>query len=251
MLPDNNLPTLLGIDKNADAVIAAAISGEISLGDSLARLSPWFLVRAWFSRPVQVWKPRRVNTWVEEYLFRYFFMSTQGRLCYAPRRNPRKGFAFHETHLITKLEFVPESTEKKKQNFKSFEDFKKKFDLRFIKEDQILKLWNEKSNQHGGQYNRKDFRKIGKRGKEVMKRFLRTFTSIHEKNRFYHESQYDDGVWVFSERYQSSHRLGRDISICHQTNCPHVFYSSEYHMCGNGRYGIVANEKEFLWLEDD
>jgi hypothetical protein len=251
MLPDNNLPTLLGINPDADAIIAAALGGELSLGDSLARLSPWFLVRAWFSRPVQVWKPRRINTWVEEHLFRYFFISTHGRLCYAPRRNPRKGFIFNETHLITKLEFISESTERKNFEFKSFEDFRKKFDTRFIKEEQILKLWNGTSGQHGGKYNKKDFRKIGKRGKDVMRRFLMTFTNINEKNRHYRVDRYDSHVFTFSERYQSSHRLGRDISICHQTNCPHVFYSTEFHNCGNGRYGIVANEKEFLWLEDD
>jgi len=245
MLPDNNLPTLLGINPDADALIAAALGGRLSLDDSLARLSAWFLVRAWFLKPI--YANRKES---DVHLFRSFFISRNGLLCHANRRKARTGHIFHSTYLITKLEFLQE----KNSAFKSFEDFKRKFDPRFIKEKQILSLWNSKSSQHGKQYNKKDFRKISKRGKEVMERFLRQFTNINEHNHHYHKSDLwgkDVEVWILSHNHKSWHHSGRDISISHQTNAPHVFYSSEFHNCCNGRYGILANEKEYLWLEDD
>ena len=42
--------------------------------------------------------------------------------------------------------------------FKGIEEFAKRFDKRFITLEQINKLWNSKSAQHGGKYNKKDFR---------------------------------------------------------------------------------------------
>jgi len=248
MLPENNLPTLMGLNKDADAMIAAALADQISLDDSLARLSNWFLIRAWFSYPIKVWINRNPKE-SDVHLFRKFFISKNGYLCHANRRNARRGTVFHSTHLITKLEFISEMKIKL-----HFEQFKNKFDTRFIKEDQILSLWNSKSSQHGGQYNSKDFRKISKRGKQVMARFLLQFTNINEKNHHYRKSDLwgkDVDVWILSHNHKSWHHAGRDISISHQTNAPHIFYSSEFHNCGNGRYGIVANENEYLWLEDD
>lgn len=35
------------------------------------------------------------------------------------------------------------------------------------------------------------------------------------------------------------------------SNCPYVYYSSEHMGCLNGRYGLIANRNEYLWLEDD
>ena len=243
MLPPNNLPTMLGISNHIDNAIADALSGKLSLDETLARLSNWFLVKAWFSEPIKVLRKTS-----DVHVFKSFFISEKNRLCYGYRRHPRTGRPFYDAHLITKLEFIDEEHE-----FNSYEEFKKKFDTRFIKEDQILHLWNGTSSQHGKKFNKKDFRKISKRGKEVMDRFLKHFTNINEHNEHYHKSDLykNEEVFILKARHESWTNSGRDISISHQTNAPHIFYSSEYRGCLNGRYGLVANKNEFLHLEDD
>ncbi len=245
MLPDNNLPIMIGINPEADKIIASELNGELSIKESLSRLSKFFLIRAWFKEPI-----RLKNKEVEVYTFKSFFISTQGYLCYANRKEPRTGKIFYDTHLITKLEFFEE---KKDIKFKCFKDFKKRFDTRFIKEEQILSLWHSKSSQHGGQYTKNDIRKINKRGKEVMDLFLKHFTTIDEKDDYYRKSSVfeNEDVWVHTTRHQSDTNTGRDISISHQTNAPHVYYSSEQHKTCNGRYGLIVNKNEYLWLEDD
>jgi len=242
MLPPNNLPTMLGISNYIDNAIADALSGKLSLDETLAALCGWFKVKAWFSEPVKVLRKTS-----DVHVFKSFFISDNKRLCYGFRKSPRTGRPFYQTHLITKLEFIDENYE-----FKSYEEFKKKFDTRFINESQILNLWSGTSSQHGKKYNKKDFHKISKRGK-VMERFLTNFTNINEHNEHYYKSDLykDEDVFILKARHDSWANSGRDISISHQTNAPHIFYSSEYHGCLNGRYGLVANKNEFLHLEDD
>ena len=136
--------------------------------------------------------------------------------------------------------------------FNSYEQFKKKFDTRFITEKVIKELWDGTSAQHGGKYNKNDFRKIGKVGKDVLFRFLAHFKSLDTHTEYYREStQYDIPVWVLRREHRTDHRIGRDISISHQTNIDMIHYSSERSGCCNGRYGLLVNENEYLWLEDD
>jgi hypothetical protein len=184
------------------------------------------------------------------HVFNYICNDRSGQsLLYAPNRNARTGYFFPRLELVEKYEIVDTSC--KKDEFDSYEDFKKKFDPYFITDAQIQDLWNSKSAQHGGKYCPSDFHKIGKRGREVLKRFLNSYKGINNGGgEGYSKSQFGDYT-VLSQRYYSYHHTGRDITISHQTNVPMVFYSSEYHGCGNGRYGIVASKSTFLWLEDD
>lgn len=245
MLPENNLPTLIGLSSESDKAISEVFNG-LSLEESLVTLSPYFLIKIWFSRPVKFFRKEK-----DVHIFRSFFISSSQRLCYGMRKYPRTGYPFNETDLIIKLKFLHDDS-----SFKSYEDFRKKFDTRFITEDEILKLWNSKSSQHGDKYNKNDFRRLGKSGKWVMKRFLTHFVDVStiKKEYPYHKSNlYEDKeVWVYKEEYKSGYsNKGRDIRISHQSNCPYVFYSSEYPGCLNGRYGLIANKNEYLWLEDD
>jgi len=247
LLPDNNLPTLIGISSESDNAISRVFTG-LSLEESLAELSPYFTTKIWFSEPVRIYRKKK-----EVHVFRSFFISRNGYLCYSNRNHPKTGRIFSEKNLITKLEFISENIS---CQFKSYKEFCKKFDTRFIIEKEIRKLWNSKSSQHSGQYNKHDFKRLGKKGKRVMERFLNNFIDVTTINKVYpyHKSNLYDNeeVWVYKEKQNSdSLRLGRDISISHQSNCPYVFYSSEYPGCLNGRYGLIANKNEYLWLEDD
>lgn len=248
MLPKNNLPTLMGIDPIKDAAIADAFTDTLTPYENLARLSRYFLIKAFFTEPVFMIGKGDVT----EYVFHSFFISTRNRFCYADRKNARRGWLFNHFDKIKRIEFTLKESS---LEFKSYEHFKKKFDLRFITEDAIKDLWNSKSAQHGGKYKKSDFKGIGKVGKGLMRRFLQNFESIDKpkKEYPYHKSNCweDQEVWVYSERYHTHHHSGRDISISHQSNAPYIFYSSEFQGCGNGTYGILANEKTYLWLEND
>ncbi len=246
MLPKNNLPTMMGISKESDEAIASSLNGSLSLVEALALLSKYFIITMTFNKEVTLRQGKRNNT----HTFKCLFISSIGNFCYGYRKNSRRGFPINDEvkHLI-KLEF---KSYNKTMAFKSYEQFKDKFDTRFITEKAIKDLWNGTSAQHGGKYNKNDFRKIGKVGKEVLSMFLEHFKSLNTHTEYYRESdQYDIPVWVLKRAHHTNHHTGRDISISHQTNIDWIFYSSERSGCLNGRYGLLVNENEYLWLEDD
>jgi len=256
MLPLNNLPCMIGTDPNADAAIAETLSGSLSLEESLARLSRYFLVRIHFHQPISTRRLRGFKTG-NSHTFRCLFVSDQGNFCYGLKRRSRKGYVF-QTHAsnIKEVELLP--LDNNPSQFKSYEEFKARFDPRFIKEEGIKSLWNSTSGQHGGKYNRSDFRKMGKTGLRVMRRFLLNFTNINDEPKQtypYHQSnlwpERKEPVWVYSEKHHTDHRLGRDISISYQSNSPYLFYSSEYQGCCNGDYGLIVNKNTYLYLEKD
>lgn len=247
MLPqNNNIPTMIGLNSKADTAIAKALQ-EAKIEKAIYELAEAFLIKLWFSRPVEIIVNGHLKN-VDCHLFRDFFLCGD-QLCYTKKRNGRTGYYMPGLDAITRLEIIHQDHQ---QEFQSYEQFKKKFDPRFITETEIKNLWNSKSSQHGGKYNRSDFHAIGPRGKEVVKRFLAHFKNVNEPTGYYHIGNYENSDYqILTERHQSWHHSGRDISISHQTNIPFIHYSSEYHNCGNGRYGLLANEHEFLWLEDD
>ena len=248
-LPRNNLPCMIGISERTDEYIAATLNGSLSLEAALARLSWFFAVKITFRHPRNL---RHLRGWKDSatHLFRCFFISDLDNFCYGYKRISRRG---HPISLADAIEITFIHEEPKE--FASYEQFKARFNLRFIKEEGIKSLWNSKSGQHGGKYNRNDFKKIGKVGKQVMKRFLNRYIDINtphpscSKSNLYPERQED--VWVHTEKHHTDHRLGRDISISYQSNSPYLYYSSEYMDCGNGDYGLIVNESTYLYLEKD
>jgi len=79
--------------------------------------------------------------------------------------------------------------------------------------------------------------------------FLKLFVDLNTEGKCYFEQS--SGRKTLTQCHQTNHRLGRDITIEHTLGQGKVYYSSEYQGCGNGRYGLLANKNEFLWLEDD
>jgi len=228
--------------------VARILKGEGSLDDHLLWLSKHFPIRVWFREPVSLVIQRRRKEGIISHTFRGFFKYGNS-LCYKVRKTGRTGYHFPDTEKIERYEPVIE----KGDEFSSFEEFKKKFDKRFITEAEITNLWNHKSSQHGEQYNRNDFRQLSRTGLNLVKRFMRFFKGVHEGGGpGYQKSSHGDYT-VLSEFHRSygSGNSGRDITIEHSSNQPYVHYSSEYPGCGNGRYGLLISEKEYLWLEDD
>lgn len=241
---------MIGTSPDADNAIAEALAGSLSLEKSLARLSCYFLVRIYFDRPTSL--PFLGGKFINSYVhtFRHLFISTNGYFCYGYKKNSRRGRCIDsEISHIIKIELL-DTTPKE---FKSYEEFKARFDPRFITEDGIKSLWNSKSSQHGGKYNRNDFKSISKRGREVLNRFLTHFTKIHEINEHYTISNAwkDEKVLVYKAKHHSYHHRGRDISISTNTKAPYIFYSSEYPGCLNGHYGLLVNKNTYLYLEKD
>lgn len=254
-----NLPLFLGISDKGDEVISTLLKGGLSLEESLVKLSQEFKVRIRFREPVHIQVPRRretlsENSWrfisckqTDDHVFSGFFHKG-GSLYYLTKTNGRRGY---QCDWISKaISFEPVVDRSKKDEFDSYEDFKKKFDPLFISDAQIQGLWNSRSAQHGGKYVPSDFHRLGKRGKEVLARFLQSFKGVPgtEGTPCYRETKYGTHL---SERYYSYCHTGRDITIEHRLGNDVVHYSSEYHGCGNGRYGLIVNKNEFLWMEDD
>lgn len=170
------------------------------------------------------------------------------------RINSRRYFYSDDMYDAEKIEIVKNTKANKNSEFATYEEFKKEFDLRFISEEQIKKLYSEESCQTGQRYKRSDFKTISAKGRRVVKDFLRKFKNINEPTLSYTPSYYKDADYkVLSVKEYANGNRGnaRDISISHQTNIPMVFYSSEFAGCGNGSYYILVKENKILHLEDD
>lgn len=240
-----NLPLLIGENERNDILINRIMSGGQSDIDNMIDLSLICPVKVTFKEEVAKDKKK-----AREHIFKSFFVSKTGNFCYANRRNPRTGRPFPAP--ISMIEsYEPAFTSTYSIEFKNFEDFKKKFDTFFITEDEIKKLWNSKSSQHGGKYNKNDFRGLSPSGKYVMEKFLRNFKGINNGGGTGYVAAYDETHKSLREYHHAYSHTGRDIKIVHQTNLDWVCYSSEYPGCGNGRYGLIANKNTYLWLEDD
>jgi hypothetical protein len=245
---------------NAVTAIERILKGQTDLAQNLLTLGAFWRVHVWFTQPVELnirarwikdpndphsFTKNRTRT-VTDWIFGGFFTGTTHGLCYSIGN--RRGYPFDCLDKVARYEPLPNVSDE----FESYDQFKAKFDMLFVTEDEIQSLWNGTSCQHGGKYKKSDFHRIGPQGLRVLKEFLEHFKGINgggEGCPGY--TKYDDTHYTLDRRYHSYHNLGRDIHISHQTNVPRVFYSSEYPGCGNGRYGMVANTKEFLWLEDD
>ena len=237
------------LDKTIEEILKRGNESRQDILLNLVQLSRFGKVRVWFRKPVCI-KTTRGRRELSRHTFSgfrghndpntslYYLTHERGRYMYpAP-----VGFFEHLERYELALN---------KDQFKSFEEFRKKFDTHFITEDEIKRLWYSKSSQHGGQYRPSDFRRFGKVGSLVMADFLRDFQGISAPpGPGYTQSQHGDYKILYAQHH-TWHHLGRDISITHQTNRPYVYYSSEYQGCGNGRYGLIANKNSFLWLEDD
>jgi hypothetical protein len=243
-----NLPLLIGnLPDWKQSIVNKVLKGDLSVEDTLVELSSVWKIKVWFDAPAQIRRDGYRTKQVTEHTFAGFFKGqNMGCLCYLTKRGGRRGYGFGNLlRHVTKYEPVAwEDTDV----FECYEQFRAKFDLNLIDESEVLSLWNGTSGQHGGKYKPSDFRRLTKTGLRLMDRFL-------ERYKKYDVYMDYDGHKTLTEHYTSNSRcgsaFGRDITISHQTNLKWISYASEYPGCGNGRYGLIANKKQFLWLEDD
>lgn len=257
----SNLPILIGTDENLDKVIDKALRNPTD-NNTLIDLSRHFRIRIKFNKSVEIQAQRRYTKIKENdtTIFRrnpnpvgdtHTFIKLfdyAGRLAYSLKRNSRHGYELPYGAEILEYEPVIDMGKPTKL-FQSYEEFKKKFDPSFITEAEIQRLWNTPSGQTGQQYNRHDFKGLGTRGREVLKQFLQNFKGITSTDPTGYTTSH--GKLYLSAYYNSRHNSGRDIKISHMLGHGYVWYSSEFHGCGNGTYGLLANRSEYLWLEND
>lgn len=242
MLP-SNVAFLLNLPDYQATKVAAVIKDHSNLQVNLVNLSSCWPIRVWFKKPVTVVNARRKYVTVSEFTFSKFFAHGDSVLCHLPKRDARSGFVVNfNLDDIEKYEVVLFN----EREFKSFDAFKARFDLRLITERQILKLWSLPSAQTGKQYCQTDFKRLGPEALVTMQRFLRRFTSIDTPVL----DNYNERGYM-SEHYTSNHHLGRDITIESNKDRDWISYASEFSGTGNGSYGLIATEKTWLHLEDD
>jgi hypothetical protein len=253
-IPKNLLEmTGVSLDSGATAVIERILGGQTDLRTNLLELSWYWKVRVWFSSPVEVQITKRRTKTTDVHIFPRFFRSTNGAFCYMVSRGHRSGYHFWGLDKMI-VKYEPVFEQQFDDQFKSYEQFKRKFDLHFITEAEVQSLWNGTSGQHGGKYRKSDFRRIGSHGKRCLDNFLRFFKGISNGGDLPGYRLETDGQYFILREHVSAwgnKHFSRDITISHQTNIDYVYYASEFHGCGNGRYGLLANKNEFLWLEDD
>lgn len=250
MVLPSTLPTLL--NQGNDETLKLMFSNPDDHLQNITRLSKICRVKITFNQPTDIVVNRRkVLRGITEHTFPGFFCKGD-TLYYFMKRDGRSGYPLPLSR-IKAYEPVGSTVDA----FSSYEEFKKKFDLFFISEELIKELWESTSAQHGGKYVPSDFKPISKAGKEALRLFLTRFKGINntdtstysERNNINGNGTYHicDGNYYGSGGSSTS----RDIKISHQMGFNRVFYSSEYHRCGNGRYGIIATKSTYLWLEDD
>jgi hypothetical protein len=242
------------------AIVEEILKGRTDLTTNLVELSESWKIRVWFANPVEIRTGRRYGQtkYKQEHVFARFFISSRDQLCYALSRSHRTGYHLGDRiNKIVKYEPVLDTYDggAGSDHFTSYEQFKKKFDLFFITEAEVRKLWDGTSAQHGGKYLKSDFRRLGRQGKWVMEQFLRFFKGISNGGNIPGYCLETDGKYFYTRADYTSmsnrQYFGRDIHMTHQTNLDWVYYASEFPGCGNGRYGLIANKHEFLHLEDD
>lgn len=246
-IPDM-IPTMLG--QGMDDTVKMILSEPDNHLQNIIRLSKVCKVKIKLNRPFTVYANRRhAIKDVTEYTFNGFFQHGND-LCYLFKGNGRRG-QYLPLSLIESYEPVLSTA----NTFNSLEDFKKKFDTFFISNELIEQLYNEKSAQTGARYRPSDFRPVSTAGKEALSCFLRNFKGVDNTD----QSDYRENKGVSGNTYYTCEgsyygrggSTSRDIRISHQFGFNRVSYSSEYHGCGNGRYGILATRSTYLWLEDD
>jgi hypothetical protein len=268
-----NLPLLLSDPRpNAVADATRVLKGGMSHRDNILALSRHWKIQVWFSQPVKVaiqphWvvteevegrvtKTHITSKTEDNHVFKGFFRNSAlegAPIYYKKSICGRHGHDFEdlEDKIIKYEPVIIKDTASYKDDFESYEQFKAKFDPLFIKEDLIKSLWNGTSGQHGGKYRKSDFHFIGEVGRKVLKRFMRNFKGVSATEWSGYIMNTPEGIEYLIEKHRTMRHPGRDITIEHRAGADRVFYSSEYCGCSNGRYGLVANKNQFLWLEDD
>jgi len=276
-IPENLALLVNKLTPSQAEVVERIYKGQVDLKANLLDLSKFWKVRVWFDREIDI-RIQQHKVFIKKdedgtrhylykshvhtntHIFHRINTATDDTLIYGTTKaSLRQWYHFPCTDWVVKYEPVIER--ERSLEFKSYEQFKARFDPFFITETEIQKLWNETSNQHGGKYKPSDFHNIGPRGKGVLKDFLRSFKGISstDPNAFlaYHLSFSDSRSIGASKElyldayYNTRHHSGRDIKIEHRAKNGFVWYASEYQGCGNGRYGIIANKNTFLWTDDD
>ena len=269
-----NLPLLLSDPRpNAVADATRVLKGGLTHRDNILALSRHWKIQVWFSQPVTVaiqphWvvtergvegritKTHITSKTEDNHVFKGFFRNSAlegAPIYYKKSICGRHGHDFEdlEDKILRYEPVILKDTAAYKDDFESYEQFKAKFDPLFITENYIKALWNGTSGQHGGKYRKSDFHFIGEVGRKVLKRFMRNFKGVSATDFPGYLMKTSEGKEYLTERHRTSRHPGRDITIEHRAGMERVSYASEFMNCGNGRYGLVANKNNFLWLEDD
>ena len=243
-LPENLALLIGGLAPDQAEVVERIYKGQ-TLRDNLLDLSKFWKVKVWFDREIDIRIQQhkmfinkdedgtkhflyKSHVHTNTHIFHRINTATDGTLIYATSKaSRRQWYYFPCMNWVVKYEPVIEK--ERSQEFKTYEQFKAKFDPFFITEAEIQKLWNERSAQHGGRYQPSDFHKIGPRGKGVLKDFLRNFKGIlsTDPNAFLGYHTYDNSLYL-EGLYNSYRHTGRDIKISHRAGNGFVWYSSEY-----------------------
>ena len=249
----DNLPTALGYNKELDRLIALVLSNMDRASDYMVALSTYmdirvtyltdFTIRARKRHTAEGFSTRQFRNKV--HVYKKLFNSSSDNICYC-KENALSGYPIYPNQIES---WEPQI---KKIYFRNFEEFKKRFDLKFITEGAIKDLWDRGSGMHDGGYTKRDFRRISKNGKLVIKRFLENFEGIHpDTPNTWGDAYQKSSFGHYGVLHNSYVGTNRAIRIEHSTQSPYVHYTNERSTGGRERHGLLVNKNTYLWVEDD
>ena len=179
--------------------------------------------RLHFDRPLSFWAGRRYQD-VKNFTVRTF-MNQCGGLYVSARKNATL-YKFEHLDKVVRLEVL----EPKPDKFANFIEFAKIFDRRFISDEKINELWQERRPPS-------DFRRMGKRAQDLLQEFLRSFTDWRESGISYNQDN------RLISQYRCWGNQGMKISFEHLAGNGLVWYSTTYQYSPRARYYLLVNEK--------
>jgi hypothetical protein len=188
---------------------------------------------------------------VTEITVDHFFVNniTDAPMIYATNRsNARYGRRFTSNYIEKLLSVEP--VHRMNQAIVTYEKFLKYFDLKYIAEEKVMSLWNDRGTRT---WRKKDFKPMGSTAKRTFTEFNERFKGItdiaSELSGAYCNNGY--GNKELRRHHSGYGNRSRDITVSHQQGTGYVYYASEFRGCGNGSYGFVARKNVWLHIEDD
>jgi len=243
-----NLPVVFceKLNPTAAQVVEGILNGNITAPVViLGSLGRNWKLRVTFKQPVSIRHGRKFIPNMVHVINGMFH--NKGILAYTLKEGSRTGYNFGDfLPLVESVEVILH----KENRFKSYEQFARHFDTKYIAESMIRKLWIENSPQTGQRYCPSDFKRIPKAADWAMTQFKRNFAGIDtlrkEWPECYRPSQF--GAYKVLQEYCGDfHGIHYDVE--HISNREYVFFQKNDK--GEERNGILATATTYLHTEDD
>lgn len=169
--------------------------------------------------------------------FGTFFLSSHNNICYGHRMHAYTGYPLPKDFLSNIQEM---SLDINSVDFKDFQEFINRFHPDFITRKELKNLWNDPH----GVYNKRNFRALNDKALNVLKDFKKKFKGLNNTDHY-------KGDFLTCRSWRTYDPRSKNVTISHSKKAEFINISLERAGTCNGSYGLIANNREYLHLEDD